>query len=154
MLDAPDLYNEIKNRYEAGESFGTLAEEFSCDTSLAESAGAYDWVAKGELDDNLDQVVFDLGVGEISELVTLDEGISAVFMVSEKESARQVSEETLEALKQKALNDWIQNAYSTFEIGLYGLKGEGYDSETDAWVNWQVSKLSSQADDAEEAQVS
>ena len=149
MLDDAALYDAIQQRYTDGESFGALAAEYSCDSDLAESAGKYDWVAKGELDDDLDQVIFSLDVGQLSDLTTLDSGAYAVFMVSEKDGDREPSSESLQILEEEALSDWIESAYSTYDVELYGFHGAGYDSETDAWVNWQISKMQEREGDSE-----
>jgi len=62
-------------------------------------------------------------------------------MVSEKADDREVDEEPLQILKAKALDDWLleKRQEKKDEIEWYGLKN-GFDSETYAWINWQLSK--------------
>ena len=141
MLDDAQVYESLKSRYEAGESFGSLAREYCSDPELVETSGEHGWVAPGELDDELDAAIFSLEVGKLSELIFLDEGVYAVFVVSEKDPKMQVGDSSLPLLREKALSDWLISVQRTLDIELYGLKGLGYDSETDAWVNWQISKM-------------
>ncbi len=141
MLGDPAPYADIARRYANGEGFDTLAAEYSCDAELAASGGKFNWVAKGELDDNLDEVIFALEVGQLSELTMLESGSYAVFMITEKENNRKPSDESLQILEENALNRWIESGYTQYAVELRGFDDIGYDSETDAWVNWQISKL-------------
>ena len=55
-------------------------------------------------------------------------------MVAEKANAREVSEEFLAVLGDKAFEDWLSE-----EIGFHKIK-YNFDSEIYAWINWQLSK--------------
>ena len=62
------------------------------------------------------------------------------MMISEKTAARETDEQSLAVLKSKVLDKWHKEAYKVFEVHFHGFYN-GYDSETDAWVNWQLMRM-------------
>lgn len=128
---------KVKEKYEAGEDFAALALEHSVDPALGEAGGKIGWVPQGVLDPMLDRVAFDLDVGGISNPIPLDQQRVVVMMISERAAAREIDEPSLAVLKSKVLDDWYGENYSDFEVHFHGFDN-GYDSETDAWVNWQL----------------
>ena len=59
-------------------------------------------------------------------------------MVSER-ATREIDEDKLEILKGQALNTWLNTVTAIHDVSLHGLNN-GFDSETYAWINWQLSK--------------
>jgi hypothetical protein len=55
-------------------------------------------------------------------------------MVSEKAEAREIDENPLQVLKSKALENWLSEEGKLHEIDW------NYDSEIDAWINFQLAK--------------
>ena len=60
-------------------------------------------------------------------------------MVSEKADAREVDEEHLPILRARVLKGWFSEEWGLHDIQYHGFSN-GFDSETYAWVNWQLSK--------------
>jgi len=147
---------EVKERYDAGEDFAALAEEYSVDQQLAESGGEFGWFPKAALSDALSYAAFDLEVGECSDpffIGDLDNETAVVIMVSEKDPNRILDERSLEAVKAAALEDWFLEEFDNHSVEFYGLdRTTGYDSGTDAWVNWQLMRMKRNEEDQQAEQ--
>ena len=63
-----------------------------------------------------------------------------IMMISEKAAAREIDEQPLAVLKSMALDKWYKEAYADFEVHFHGFDN-GYDSETDSWVTWQLVRM-------------
>jgi hypothetical protein len=59
--------------------------------------------------------------------------------VKEKAAARQISEQALEILKSRVLERWLLEEKKANTIKFHGFNN-GFDSETHAWITWQLSK--------------
>ena len=86
-------------------------------------------------------MVFSLTIGDVSDPLvyrsddpTSDETFYYLLMVSEKADAREVDENSLQILKAGVLDDWLSE-----EVKLHEVTWK-YNSEIDAWVNWQLAK--------------
>ncbi|MFC2040999.1 hypothetical protein ACFLTY_01605, partial [Chloroflexota bacterium] len=80
-----------------------------------------------------------LDIGDVSE-PQFSEERALLFMVSEKAVVRELDEDSLQALKTRALEDWLGQEKKLHEVSFHGLNN-GFDSETNAWINWQISKM-------------
>ena len=143
-----------KQRVDNGESFQVIAKELSIDSATKDSGGDLGWVPFGILDTQFTGVVSGLDVGECSDPVLTSQPDPssqdpnaqnppyAVFMISQKDPARQLTDAQLQTFKAKALQDWLNTESGTKKIEFYGLHGKGgYDSETEAWLNYQLQRL-------------
>lgn len=130
----------VKEKYEAGEDFAALALEYSADPVLGEAGGKLGWFPQGVLDPRFDRLAFMLEIGRISDPIPLDEQSFVVMMISERTAAREIDEQSLAVLKSKMLDKWYGETYKDFEVHFYGFNN-GYDSETDAWVQWQLMRM-------------
>jgi parvulin-like peptidyl-prolyl isomerase len=130
----------VKQKYEAGEDFAVLANEYSANPSFGQGGGKVGWFPRGVLDPTLDRLAFQLETGKISDPIPLDENKLVVVMISEKIAAREVDELSLSVLKSKVLDTWYGEAYKDFDVQFHGLSN-GYDSGTDAWVQWQLMRM-------------
>jgi hypothetical protein len=142
MIPVADILegNTVKEKYEAGEDFSALAREFSADPALGEAGGKIGWFPQGVLDPRLDRLAFGLEIGSVSEPIILDEQNIVVMLISERTAAREIDGQSLSVLKSKVLDNWYREAYKDFEVYFHGFNN-GYDSETDAWVNWQLIRM-------------
>lgn len=151
LLDTEEEAEEVRASLEAGEDFANLASELSLDAISRENGGDLGWVPRGvAYESRFDSVVFELSTGDISEPQAFyDPSITDpaspamvnyyLFMVSDKADAREVDEEYLPALKDQFFNDWVGTQMGLHEIMYHGINN-GFDSETYAWINWQLSK--------------
>ena len=90
-------------------------------------------------DELIDFAIRDLDIGVVSQPVTETGTFFYLFLVSERDVARSLDEEDLLALQSQVLNDWLISRNEFHKITYHGFNN-GFDSETYAWVNWQLSK--------------
>ena len=151
LLDTEEEAYDVLARLEAGENFADLAMELSMDAISRENGGDLGWIPRRvAYDSRFDSVIFDLSIGTVSEpqafydaSVEDPESPALVnyylFLVTEKSDAREVDEEYLSNFMDDAFNDWIVAKMGTYDIKYSGFNN-GFDSETYAWINWQLSK--------------
>ncbi len=140
----------VKERADNGEEFASLAREVSLDTESKENGGDIGWFPFGFLEDRVQYVLAALDIGKCSEPIINNTGTDAsdtasqdyaLFMISEKDVAREVQSEHLDALKAKAYTDWLNAQWGTKEVNYYSIHGGNYDSETQAWLYYHLQRL-------------
>jgi len=132
---------KVKERLDAGEDFATLAREVSSDEGLKERGGDLGWFPRGALSPEITQTAFDeLDVNEASEPLYLDDRTFVVVMVSEKAAAREIDDGPLQMIKARVLDEWLKEENKYHKVEFHGFKN-GYDSETNAWVQWQLQRM-------------
>ena len=138
-----------KARIEEGEDFSELARELSIDEETAEQGGdAGWWPYGGGLHLAIEFVAFNLEIGEVSDLIGIDEEnqIYAICMVTEKQSAREVEEEKLESIKDVIFQEWLYYQWETVDYQWIGMDWSDAEqryvigSKTSAWINLQLLK--------------
>ena len=126
---------KVRARWEAGEDFADLAREVSLDEQSKEKGGDLGWAPVDILAYGFGFAVSNLGVGEVSQPIQLEEeGGVYLLMVSEKADARELDEESLQVLRGQALQNWLRQEMQFHEVRY------NFDSEIYAWLNWQLSK--------------
>ncbi|MFC1939577.1 peptidylprolyl isomerase [Chloroflexota bacterium] len=138
-LETYEDAEKIRARWETGEIFADLAQEASLEEESKEKGGDIGWVPRGLMYPAMEETVFNLDIGDVSEPQFSEESI-LLFMVSEKAVVRELDEDSLQALKARALEDWLGQEKKLHEVSFHGLNN-GFDSETNAWINWQISKM-------------
>ena len=134
----------VKQRIDGGEDFYELARELNVDESLKEQGGDIGWYPRSALSETMARAAFDeLEVGEISEPLSAGEQLTAIILVAEKAAARQIEERPLQIIKSRVLERWMQQEVQYHRIVIRGLNN-GYDAETDAWIQWQLNKMREQ----------
>jgi len=128
---------KTRARWEAGEDFADLAREVSMDEQSGEEGGDIGWWPRG-VNPWFDQG-FNLSVGEVSQPLPTEVGFF-LLMVSERADAREIDEDSLQVLRGKVLEDWLSVATQFHEVSYHGFNN-GYDSETHAWINLQLAKM-------------
>lgn len=139
----------VKERIDNGEEFASVAKELSLDTTTGENGGDMGWIPFKAMESRFEYTVSNLEIGKCSEPVINDPGDSsnpdtmtyAVFMVSEKDAAREVTQDYLGALQARAYTDWLNSQWESREIKYYGIHGGNYDDVTSAWLNYQLSRM-------------
>jgi len=135
-------------RLEAGEDFATVAREVSIDSGAKENGGDQGWLPPLMLSD-YQSLVEALDIGEVSAIIPYYSSSSQstssssstpsayyIFMVSEKDSARQLTEEHRQILQARALELWLLAEIPNHTITY------NFNSEIYAWINWQLEKSS------------
>jgi len=148
VLETNSEAEQVIQRWEDGEDFADLARELSLDVESRENGGDVGWVPRGVLVPAFEWEVFDLNSGNISTPIPYStdpsdpssaEFLYYIFMVSEKDDAREIEEGSLEVIKSQALDMWYSQEVYYHDITYHGLNN-GFDSETAAWISWQLSK--------------
>jgi hypothetical protein len=140
----------VKERSDNGEEFTSLAREVSLDTTSGQNGGDIGWFPFGVLEDRVQYGLAALDIGKCSDPIINNMGTDtsdtdltdyALFMISEKDVAREVQSDHLDTLKAKAYTDWLNTQWSTREVNYYSIHGGNYDSETQAWLQYQLQRL-------------
>ena len=141
LVNDMEAARQAKARADAGEGFARLAGELSIDERMRENGGEFGWVPRGALVPVLARTAFDeLEIGKVSEPIYLDDQTFAVVMVSERAPAMEIAEDYLRGLQAGALEDWLITEEQYHEMEFHGFTN-GYDTETDAWVRWQLQRM-------------
>ncbi len=128
-----------KQRVESGEDFSKVAQEISIDPS-AEKGGELDWVPQGALVmGNMDP--FSLEVGKVSDPLAVvtdpNTAPSTYYVITVTEtSVREIQPSYLSEVQNTKFSQWLVT-----ETAKHKVKWD-YNSEIDAWVNWQLTKNS------------
>ncbi len=140
-LRSLDDAQEVKASIDAGEDYFELARELNSDETLKEKGGELGWFARGALAPNLARIAFDnLDVGEVSDPLRFGGQTFAIFMISERDAAREIDEASLEIIKSRVLDVWLAAEFRNQHVEYHGFNN-GFDSETDAWIKWQLEKM-------------
>ena len=113
-IESQKAVSLVSRGLEIGEDFGVLAEKYSEDRNTAVNGGDYGWVAEGAFG-ILDETIFSLASGEISEAVDTGE-TTYFFKVSETDEERIVDETMLDRLKEIALLEWLREEQGNHRI--------------------------------------
>jgi len=139
MEDALD----VKKRLDEGEDFYRLARKLNLNEQLKEQGGDLGWYPREALPENVAREVFDrLEIGQYSEPLVISNQYAAIILVAERSAARQINEQLLQTLKSNALERWLEQELTHHRVIVHGLKN-GYDEETEAWIQWQLQKMRS-----------
>lgn len=114
----------LRKRLQANEDFGKLAKEYSQDTN-AKEGGEGEWVERGGMIQAIDDVIFQLKPGEVSEIIETPMGYH-LFRVEEKRAGKTLSfEEARDAIYNQL---YSKKARARFEEWMEGLKKQAYIS--------------------------
>jgi peptidyl-prolyl cis-trans isomerase C len=107
--DAKKVYERINK----GEDFGKIAKEVSIDEKTKASQGDMGFFKKGQLNQQIENVVFNLRKGQVSMPLTNQKGIS-IFKVTDVKGTpidfESIKLQLIEQLKAKKQQDWF-NSY-------------------------------------------
>ena len=140
VFASPEAGSGVTAQLEAGADFFELARsEANADEKLRAKGGDLGWLPREALRPEL-AGVFDLPVGQPSRMLAIGANAYAVAMVGERAEAREMEPEAREAAKATALTTWFNQEYQYHNVEFHGFSN-GYDSETDLWVKWQLQRM-------------
>ena len=131
-------------RLDAGESFTALAQELN-PAELNTPRSEWGWFPREGLPSGFDRMAFDqLAVGEHSPVMPLPPEAGqaptyAIIRVADRVAAREIDAAALAGMRARALDTWLAEEMGRREVSFHGFNN-GYDSETDAWVSWQIQR--------------
>ena len=145
ILETSEDAEKTRQRWEDGEDFADLAREVSLDEATRDKGGDLGWVARGIMLPGFEYEVFELSPGDVSDPIpylsdpSSTEAFYYLFMVSEKADNREMDEDSLETVRSQALENWLSEEIRFHKVTYHGLNN-GFDSETAAWLSWQLAK--------------
>jgi parvulin-like peptidyl-prolyl isomerase len=107
QLATEDEAQTALERLRNGEDFAVVAQELSQHEASREKGGEQDWTPRGLLDSALEEALFSLEIGQLSDVIT---GENALFIVQvlEKEAERETTPEQRSSLATRAMQEWRQ----------------------------------------------
>ena len=148
LVESYDDAVDAVTKLDEGADFGDLAAELSIDEASGERGGDLGWWPLDALGIWYEtyyltppESVFELGIGEVGRPVMMDEEIDvfAIYMVSERAVAREIDEDKLDVVKGRQMEKWLVAETFAQEVTLHG-RNNGFDSETHAWIQWQLAR--------------
>jgi parvulin-like peptidyl-prolyl isomerase len=106
---------DILVKLRAGESFGSLAQEYSQDRASKDQGGDLGFFPRGIMPVEIEQVAFALDPGQVSGIVQSDFGYHIIEVV-EKDPKRAVAEEMLTAWRQNKFIEWLDEERAKAKI--------------------------------------
>ncbi|MEE3254514.1 MAG: peptidylprolyl isomerase [Chloroflexota bacterium] len=113
-LDNLDAASSILARALEGEDFDELAMQFSDDESNANIGGDLGWIARGQMVNSFEQVIFEAEKGVVGELVATQFGLHIVKIVERQ--VRSLPSSIVEQRRMLAFNEWLLGMRSTTNI--------------------------------------
>jgi len=113
--EALALATEIHQRLLAGESFDTLARQYSDDTGSGAQGGDLGWFGKGRMVAPFEEVAFAQEIGQISEPIKTEFGYH-IIEVLEKDENRAKDPNQVEQERQQAYQTWLNEAKTATAI--------------------------------------
>lgn len=151
VVQTQDDANKAAARIKSGESFADVAKDVSLDTSTNENGGNLGWFPPEVVADQFsisESTIDKLAIDEVSDpMAHMPQQTSSsdqsqgpdywyILMVSARDNAHQVDNNSLAILKSNALNDWY-----TLEVKKHNIR-YNFNSEIYAWINYQLQKSS------------
>jgi parvulin-like peptidyl-prolyl isomerase len=119
LVDTQEEADRIHAQLEGGADFAELAKAYSQDPNTRDVGGDLDWFPKGILTvPEVEEAAFSLEPGEFSDVVPSLLGYHIVQVV-ERDPDRQVSDDNLRLLQERALQKWIEGLKLQAEIQIF-----------------------------------
>jgi parvulin-like peptidyl-prolyl isomerase len=107
LVATQDQANTLLTQLQGGVDFAQLAQANSTDTATKANGGDMGWFPKGLQTQQIDDAVFSLQPGQLSNVVSDSAGYH-ILQVLETDPNRAVPPTQLTSLRQKAFQDWLQ----------------------------------------------
>lgn len=114
LVETEEEINVVLERLEAGEDFSDLAQELSTDQGSALNGGDLGFTPRGRYVPAIDEAVFTLPIGQISEPLETQFGWHVVEVLEREE--RELSPLDYSQSQRQAFTDWLAEAREGAEI--------------------------------------
>lgn len=114
LVETEEAAQEVITRLNAGEAFADLAAELSTDTGSAANGGELGFVSPGAFVAPVDEAVFSLPIGEVSEPVESQFGWHVVEVL--KREVRELSPTEYQRSQLQAFDQWLSDVRSAATI--------------------------------------
>ncbi len=120
------MLQEIREKIVRGADFGDLAKVYSMD-STQDKGGDWGWIKRGDLNPDMEQVVFRLPVGKVSDIVELNQTYYLMLIEEKKggvskplkELREEIEKRLLQVERQKDQQEWLQRLRKKAFIKIY-----------------------------------
>ena len=134
----PQKMMDLDAQLRGGSDFGKLAEEYSVDRDSAVNGGEIGWVPEGSYP-HLDQALFSLDIGDISEPLNYGE-ITYFLKLNAKDSAREIHPDMRDRLKEASIQRWLIQERSNHRINMcFG--GGSAGGDCDWQYDWLIKQV-------------
>lgn len=137
----------IKRQLEEGDDFGELAAAYSECPSGKDAGGSLGWVVRGATVPEFDQLVFDMNVGDISEILETALGLHLVEKLDEETGEPMPFEEVKERIRDLLRHERRGHALTRFVDKLRDTAVIEEDDEDEQEPDWQQLLDSQKPDD-------
>jgi parvulin-like peptidyl-prolyl isomerase len=117
LLADEETANEVYERLQNGEDFGTLAAELSEDTGSAVNGGDLGWFGAGQMVPAFESAAFNLEIGEISKPIQSNFGWHIIQKLGQ--TTLPLSASAYSQAKQEAFNDFLAKLREEADITIY-----------------------------------
>ena len=116
LVATEERAQEVLAQLQTGGDFAALARQYSEDLTTKDNGGDLGFFPRGMMPPEFEEAAFALSPGQVSGVVQTYFGFH-VIQVLEKDASREVPTEMLQALRQQAFMDWLeeQRAKATIE---------------------------------------
>ena len=106
MVGTEDEGKAALDRLRNGEDFAVVAQQVSQHAASRDKGGEQDWIPRGVLEPALDDALFSLDIGQISDVIT---GQNALFIVQveERQADRETTPDQQSLLASTAMQQWL-----------------------------------------------
>lgn len=120
------MAQEIRDKIAKGADFGDIARVYSED-STQDKGGEWGWVKRGDLNPDMEQTIFRLPVGKVSDVIQLNQNYY-VMLVEEKkggiskplkEVRKDIENRLLQVERQKEQQEWLQRLRKKAFVKIY-----------------------------------
>jgi parvulin-like peptidyl-prolyl isomerase len=112
--EAQELLAQLR---ESDDPFALLAENFSEDWGSKDKGGDMDWLPRGEMTPEVEEIAFSLAVGEMSEPISNTIGFHIIEVLGREE--RELAPDILERHKSQAFEDWLEEQRQSEAVQRY-----------------------------------
>ena len=120
------MIQEIREKLVHGADFGDLARVYSED-STQDKGGDWGWVKHGDLNPEMEQVVFHLPTGKVSEIIELNQTLYIMLAEQKKggvakplkELRTEIENRLLQVERQKDQQEWLQRLRKKAFVKIY-----------------------------------
>jgi parvulin-like peptidyl-prolyl isomerase len=114
LVETEEEAKQVIERLNKGEDFATLAEELSKDTGSAAQGGDLGFVPRGRFVEVVDEAVFTLPIGQVSEPIESDFGWHVIEVLEREE--RELSPLDYQNQQRQAYSDWLTEARTAANV--------------------------------------
>jgi foldase protein PrsA len=114
LVATQEIGQEVLDKLAKGETFASLAAQYSTDSGSKDQGGDLGWFPRGVMVPEFDQAAFSLEPGQVSQLVQTDFGYH-IILVHEK-AVRELDPALIEQVQQQQFQTWIEEQRAKMSI--------------------------------------